>query len=81
MPLTPAPPAGRLAALHVYGIGPGECGYFSDPDDPAQLFLTIEHTRAELTALLVLEECGVDDNVRVLHETDLGVDSLKKITN
>lgn len=26
MPLTPAPPAGRLAALHVYGIGLGDCG-------------------------------------------------------
>lgn len=78
MPLTPAPPAGRLAALHVYGIGPGDCGYVSDPDDPAQVFLTVELTRAALTALLVLEECGVYDNMRVLHKTDLGVDSLSK---
>lgn len=72
IPATPAAPAGRLAALHVYGIGPGECGYPPDPQDPAQAFLTVEYTRSALTAVLVFEECGVYENLRVLHETQLG---------
>lgn len=72
IPETPASPAGKLAAIHVYGIGPGNCDYFPDPQDPAQAFLTVEYTRSALTALLVYEDCGVYDNVRVLHEIDIG---------
>jgi hypothetical protein len=72
IPATPAAPAGKLAAIHVYDIGPGNCDYFPDPQDPAQAFLTVEYTRSALTALLVYEECGVYDNIRVLHETDVG---------
>lgn len=73
---TPAPPGGRLAALFVYGIGPGVCDDLLMLNEPAQLFLTVEYTRAALTALLVVEECGIYDTVRVLHETDLGADRL-----
>ncbi|KAJ5577639.1 uncharacterized protein N7459_006603 [Penicillium hispanicum] len=75
IPATPAAPAGRLAALHVYGIGPGKCDYYpspSDPPDPAQVFLTVEYTRSALTALLIVEECGLYEDLRVLHETHLG---------
>lgn len=72
IPANRAGSAGRLAARHVYGIGPGKCGcYFPEPDDPTQAFLTVEHTRSALTALLIFEECGVDWEMRVLHETDL----------
>lgn len=73
IPATPAAPAGRLVAPHVYGIGPGKCGYPPDPKDPAQAFLTVEYTRSALTALLVFEECGVYEDLRVLHETQLGL--------
>lgn len=75
IPTTPAAPGGRLAALHVYGIGTGQCGYPPDPQDPAQAFLTVEYTHSALTALLILEECGVYEDLRVLHETDLGTGS------
>lgn len=71
IPETPASPAGKLAAIHVYDIGPGNCDYF-DPQDPAQVFLTVEYTRSALTVLLLYEECGVYENVRVLHEIDVG---------
>lgn len=72
IPANRASSAGRLAARYVYSIVPGKCGlYFPEPDDPTQAFLTVEYTRSALTALLIFEECGVDWEVRVLHETDL----------
>jgi hypothetical protein len=45
-------------------------------DDPMQLILTVDYTQAALTALLVVEECGVFEYRRVLHDTSLGVDGL-----
>lgn len=72
IPATPASPAGKLAAIHVYDIGPGNCDYFPDPQDPAQAFLDVEYTRSALTTLSVYGECGVHGNVRVLHGTDVG---------
>ncbi|KAJ5166238.1 uncharacterized protein N7482_005019 [Penicillium canariense] len=72
IPATPAAPAGRLVAQPVYGIGPGECGYDPHVQDPAQAFLTVEYTRSALTALLVVEECGIYEDLRVLHETRFG---------
>jgi hypothetical protein len=72
IPAAPATPAGILVALHVYGIGPGKCGYPPDQQDPAQAFLSVEYTRSALTALLIFEECGVYEDLRVLHETQLG---------
>jgi hypothetical protein len=44
-------------------------------DDP-QLVLTVEHTHAALTALLVYENCGYYEDRRVLHDTHLGADGL-----
>ena len=62
-------PAGIFAAK-AYGIG-GNC-----EDDPEQLILTVDYSRAALTALLVDEECSVFLDRRVLHDTRLGLDGL-----
>ncbi len=81
MPLSAQPPAGILAA-RAHGIG-GNCP--SDTaskvsreqwDDPEQLILTIDYSRAALTALLVAEECSTFEYRRVLHDTRLGTDGL-----
>jgi hypothetical protein len=45
-------------------------------DEPEQLILTVEYTRAALTALLVVEECGVFEHRRVLHDNGIGADHL-----
>jgi len=82
MPLSAQPPAGILAA-RANGIV-GKCDMVSayevseqsQANDPAQLILTISYTRAALTTLLVVEECGVFEYRRVLHDTRLGVDGL-----
>jgi hypothetical protein len=86
MPLSAQPPAGILAA-RANGIA-GKCDTASasevseqsqsqsQADDPAQLILTVGYTRAALTAILVVEECGVFEYRRVLHDTHLGVDGL-----
>ena len=82
VPMSAQPPAGILAA-RACGIG-GKCGmdtmeetFGEDPrDDPAQLILTVDYSRAALTALLVAEECGVFEHRRVLHNTSLGADAL-----
>lgn len=46
------------------------------PNDPTQLTLTVDYTQAALTALLFVEECGVLEYRRVLHDTRFGVDGL-----
>lgn len=82
MPLSAQPPAGILAA-RVYDIG-GNCKtaigkealVINQADDPEQLILTVDYSRAALTALLVAEECGVFEYLRVLHDTNLGADCL-----
>ena len=76
------PPAGILAA-RARGIG-GQCNAIEgvDPsesnkqDDPEQLILTVDYSRAAMTALLVYEECSVFEYRRVLHDTQLGADGL-----
>lgn len=82
MPLSAQPPAGILAA-RAYGIGgicnivtPDETLERNPADDPEQLILTVDYSRAALTALLVAEECGVFEYRRVLHDTRLGADCL-----
>lgn len=82
MPLSAQPPAGILAA-RVYDIR-GNCKTaignealeINQADDPEQLILTVDYSRAALTALLVAEECGIFEYRRVLHDTNLGADCL-----
>jgi len=74
MPLSAQPPAGILAA-RAHGVG-GNCD--TEDDDPAQLILTVDYSRAALTALLVAEECGIFEDRRVLHDTRLGADALSR---
>lgn len=61
-------PAGILAA-RAYGIG-------ETCEDPEQLILTVDYSRAALTALLVDADCGIFEYRRVLHDTRLGLDGL-----
>jgi hypothetical protein len=75
MPMSAQPPAGILAA-RANGIGRKHCQDDGD-DDPPQLILTVEYSRAALTALIVHEECGVFEYRRVLHDTNLGLDQLR----
>jgi len=80
MPMSAQPPAGILAA-RAHGMV-GKCNIVTrdkgseqgQADDPMQLILTVDYTQAALTALLVVEECGVFEYRRVLHDTSLGVD-------
>lgn len=78
MPLSAQPPAGILAA-RAYGLV-GQCPAALDPSssapdsDPEQLLLTVDYSRAALTAMLVVEECGVFEYRRVVHDTSLGTD-------
>ncbi|KAL6713036.1 hypothetical protein ACLMJK_009432 [Lecanora helva] len=80
MPLITQPPAGILAA-HAHGID-GKCtDHLARPqkdkaDDFPQLILTIDYSRAALTGLLLIEECSVFECRRVLHNTNLGTDSI-----
>ena len=74
------PPAGILAA-RVCGIG-GQCNEDVDPsesnqqDDHEQLIITVDYSRAAITALLVYEDCSVFESRRVLHDIQLGADEL-----
>jgi hypothetical protein len=66
-------PAGTHAAC-AYGLD-GNC---DDGDDyPEKLILTIEYSRAALTALLVYEICGAYEHRRVVQDTRLGLDSIQ----
>lgn len=85
MPMSAQPPTGIIAA-RAHGMY-GKC--FDDLDlqghdksmknDPEQLILTIDYSRAALTALLVDEECGVFENRRVIHDTRLGLNGLHQL--
>jgi hypothetical protein len=44
---------------------------------PEQLMLSIDYSRAALTAVLIFEDCGVLRDRRVLHDTRLGTDGLQ----
>lgn len=75
MPNSALPPAGILAA-RAHGLGSKTC--LDNPDDdPPQLVLAVEYSRAALTALLLHEECGVFEDRRILHDTGLGLSHLR----
>ncbi|KAL2005637.1 hypothetical protein VTN00DRAFT_10130 [Thermoascus crustaceus] len=57
------------------------CTGEEDDDDPAQLILKVDYTRAALTALVVFEDCGVFEHRRVLHDTRLDADGLGLSSN
>ena len=84
IPRSAQPPAGIFAA-RAQGIG-GKCntGLVDDTseqtrtDDLEQMLLTVDYSRAALTALLVFEECGVFEDRRVLHDTSIGTDGLTR---
>ena len=84
MPMSAQPPA-EITAAAPRRIG-GKYNYLVDDkvseqnqeDDPAQLVLTVDYSRAALTALLVVEECGVFEMRRVPHNRKLGSDALVK---
>jgi hypothetical protein len=68
-------PIAGIFAAPMYGIGKKPC---LDDDDPQpQLILTIEYSRAALTAFIILEECTIFERRRVLHDTNLGLDQLR----
>lgn len=77
------PSAGVLAA-RANGIG-GQCingveivdfPNSNQQQDPEQLILTVDYSRAAMTALLVVEECSVFEYRHVLHDIRLGIDEL-----
>jgi hypothetical protein len=70
-----AQPAAGILAARAYGIGTKRC-LDTPEDDPQQLILTVEYSRAALTALVVFEECTIFEQRRVLHDTNLGLDQL-----
>ena len=73
MPTSAQPPGGILTA-RVYGIG-GKCNMGpvdnaseqKQRDDLEQIILTIDYSRAALTALLIVEERGNFEYRRILH--------------
>jgi hypothetical protein len=70
-------PAGMMAAP-IYRIGVHPC-FDSSPVFAPQMFLTVEYTRAALTAYVMYEACNIYDERRVLHDTDLGLDQLAEL--
>lgn len=84
MPMSAQPPAGILA-VRANGIG-RQCNAVeavdfsksSQQQDPGQLVLTVDYSRAAMTALLVFEECSVFEFRHVLHDTRLGTDELTR---
>lgn len=78
--VTGFPVAGSLAAM-ANGIcpfyqHPEKCPY--DDDRPGQLILTVDYSRAALTAILYLEEMCVFDILRERHDVNLGADALSQ---
>lgn len=74
------PVAGSLAAM-ANGIGayyqhPERCRY--DDVAPSQLVLTVDYSRAALTAILYLEEMCVFDVLRMRHDVNLGAAALNR---
>jgi hypothetical protein len=68
MPASLHSPAGIFAA-GAYGVGKN----YGD-DCKEQLILTVEYSKAALTAVIAHEECGVFEYRRVLHDMTLGSD-------
>ncbi|OJJ79054.1 uncharacterized protein ASPGLDRAFT_53095 [Aspergillus glaucus CBS 516.65] len=71
MPLSALPSAGILATKSH-----GLIRYCDADFDPEQLILTVEYTRASLTAILVFELCGLAETRHIFHDTHLGADPL-----
>ncbi|KAI9754938.1 MAG: hypothetical protein M4579_004474 [Chaenotheca gracillima] len=78
LPISALSPPGIYAGLAL----PLRKGCNSDippgTPDPEQLILTVDYTRAGLTALLIVEDCGIIEYRRVLHNTSLGTDRLDR---
>ncbi|KAL8928487.1 MAG: hypothetical protein Q9208_001721 [Pyrenodesmia sp. 3 TL-2023] len=73
LPESAHPPAGILAAC-AYGLGE-YCA--DDVVAPAgKVILTVDYSRAALTALLADEDCGILEIEEELHDTTLGADAL-----
>jgi hypothetical protein len=74
MPRSFQSPAGVLAwrACRI-GKAPEHCW----KDCGEQLILTVEFSRAALTAVVLVDDCCVDEYRRVLHNTTFGLDSLR----
>ena len=84
------PPAG-IIVVAAFGLG-GTCDrdivkdtptsepYEDGRNDPDQLILTVDYSRAAMTAMLVFEGCGVFEQLRVKHETGLGSEALSMNT-
>ena len=66
--------AARANGIGVYYEDSKEDYY--DVDDPPQLILTVEYSRAALTAILWIEEVGVFEQCRIRHDLDLGADAI-----
>ena len=72
-------PIAGQAAARANGIG--ACHYYPEKDhcnggDAPQLILTVDYSRAALTAILWLEDAGVFEERRMRHDVDLGGDAL-----
>lgn len=65
--------AAGMYAMYAYGIGVTECSLAPGmPLLPEQLILTVEYSKAALTAMLIYEECAVPQEKRLIHDTNLG---------
>lgn len=71
------PEAGVFAAL-ARGIG-GQCDEDHGKYDPEQFVLTIDYSRAALTAIIFKEECNIFESWRAVHNMSLGTDNLSKV--
>ncbi len=77
-----------IRAVGAYGLRGRLCNAYvfreqlesNQPLPSEQLILTVDYSRAALTALLVYEDCGVYEDLRVGHDTRLGADELYKGT-
>lgn len=69
-----------ISAAFAYGLGKDFCDPYPDPPDQLQplerLILAVGHNRASLTAVLIDEECGVFEERRTVHDTEVGADAL-----
>lgn len=71
------PEAGVFAAL-ARDIG-GQCDKDFDKSDPEQFVLTIDYSRAALTAILFKEEYTIFESWRAVHNMSLGTNNLSKV--
>jgi hypothetical protein len=75
----PASALGPVGILALKAQGLRNGNFWNDPsrnDDPQQLFLTIEYSKAALTAILIHEQCSILEVRREMHEPQFGLDYL-----